>query len=189
MRTNKVAVVYAESLLTLGQEQDSLELFREEFSEVQRVFAEFPKLTDIYSSPQMNKKEKLSLVEKVFKGRINKNVLNFLKILIQKDRTSILDEIIYEYNGLLDKLQNKIHVYVKTAVPLEKAAISQLEKSLSSSSGMSPVIHNEVNSSILGGLIIQINDTVADKSVARELELLREKIITSNLRSEEIYEN
>jgi F0F1-type ATP synthase delta subunit len=46
-----------------------------------------------------------------------------------------------------------------------------------------------VDKTLLGGLVVQINDVVADFSIAKELKQIRERIISHRVRSEEIYEN
>lgn len=189
MQTNKVAAIYAQSLLELGTEEKILESLKQELEDIKELFSGNPDLELIYQAPVFNKSVKQELIDKIFGSFVSKTPLGFLKVLIRKNRETFFADIVNHFSALVDKSQNRLHVQVTTAKPLDPSSIASIEGSVAAKSGKKPIISNVIDESILGGLVIQINDTVADFSITKELELLREKIISSKLRSEEIYEN
>jgi F-type H+-transporting ATPase subunit delta len=189
MRKNKVATVYAQSLLNIGKEKNSLDSLKEELEAVSSVFSEFPEFNSAFSSPRVTQRNKVTLLENVFKGKISPVVLNFLKILVRKRREDQFENIRFVYNDLMDEAMNRIHVYVKTAVEPDNNFLPKIKEIINKKSGKTAIVHLELAPAIIGGAVIQIADIVADFSVSRELESLREKIISCKLKSEEIYEN
>lgn len=189
MQQNKVATVYAQSLLEIGKERNTLGAIKEDLEAAGTVFKEFSEFENAFLSPRISQRNKISAINNVFKDRIQGVVLNFLKILIRKKREDQFENIQLAYNELLDEALNRIHVAVKTAIEPDNDFLPRIEKIISQKSGKEAVVHLETDPKILGGAVIQIADVVADLSVSRELELLKEKIISCELRSEEVYEN
>lgn len=189
MKANKVATVYAQSLLELAQEKNDPEVIRQELESLASVFVGYQGFLNFYQSPRIAQRQKIELIDKSLSAYYNSMIINLLKVLVRKRREGQILEIVEAYHGLLDDKNNRIHVWLKTAVAAEQSFISQVEKLISDKFSKQAIVHNEVDESIIGGVLLRVGDYVADISVRNELEQIRQRIISSEMRSEDIYEN
>ena len=71
---------------------------------------------------------------------------------------------------------------VYTAVDLEPPALDRLKKILEQSFGKSILLENQVDDSIVGGILVQIGDTVLDGTTASRLSSLRNSLMENAAR-------
>jgi F-type H+-transporting ATPase subunit delta len=74
-------------------------------------------------------------------------------------------------------VRRKITAHVTSAIPLTSDIITRLEESLSQSTGEEVEIKAEVDESIVGGLIIRMEDKVVDASLQKQLQMIKEEML------------
>ncbi len=189
MKANKVAAVYAQSLLELAQEKGDPDVIRQELDSLKSVFIAYPGFLIFFQSPRISQKQKMQLLDQSFSSYYDKFLINLLKLLIRKRREGQILNIIEAYQSLLDDKNNRMHIWLKTALEADEAFITQIEKIITEKFSKKAIVHNEVDESIIGGLLLRVGDYVADISVRNELEKIRQRIISSEMRSDKVYEN
>ena len=68
------------------------------------------------------------------------------------------------------------------AVPPPESLLEQLKAMVRERTGSEALIEVEVDPSLIGGFVFDIDDAMIDKSVSRQLELIREQFIEKNRR-------
>ena len=68
-----------------------------------------------------------------------------------------------------------MNVSVKSAVALSEEEKKSLGNKIDSYTGKKSDMTYEVDKSIIGGFVANINDTILDASIKRQLEMLRDK--------------
>lgn len=190
MKTNRLARIYAQSLYDLVREQgEDAEDVRDQLSAIKQLFESEPSFFAAFESPRVLQKQKFQLLDTALAPHFSKLVINTLKILIHKKREKQVLEIIQEFSNILDKAMGRLHVQVTSAVQLNQEHLQTLTSAIQKKFAKEPVLHNQVDEALLGGMVVQINDIVVDFSIAKELKQIRERIISHRVRSEEIYEN
>jgi len=101
-------------------------------------------------------------------------VANFLKLLVDKGRINILEDILNAYQHLMDQALNKARVSVKTAYPLSDDLVAEVKKTLEGLTKKRVEMAIEEDPSLLGGIVVKIGDTVYDGSVKAQLNKIRE---------------
>ncbi|GAA5897689.1 hypothetical protein JCM6882_000069 [Rhodosporidiobolus microsporus] len=90
------------------------------------------------------------------------------------------DKIIENFLEIMSAHRGEVKVTITTAQPLEKDLQKRLEDSLKASqvatAGRNLVIENKVNSSVLGGLVIDFGDKTIDLSVASRVSRLNAQL-------------
>jgi F-type H+-transporting ATPase subunit delta len=81
-----------------------------------------------------------------------------------------------------NKIKKQEDVEVISAVKLDDKTISTIEKKISSKLNMKVSINNIIDQSILGGIIIHVQDYVIDLSLKGKLEGLKENLESIDLR-------
>ena len=75
-----------------------------------------------------------------------------------------------------DTESGKKMVLVRSAFELTDETLSSIKQRLSDTLGFSPVLQTSIDQSVIGGLVIQVDDTVYDGSLRTRLKQLRGRL-------------
>lgn len=147
--------------------------FQEEFEFVVKTVEENLELKNFISNPVISCGDKKDVLGQIFKGNVSAEILNFLFLLSENSRLDILPDILASFREEIDKLQNILRAKVTSAIELDDAQKSALTEKLRSKTGADIEPEYNIDSSILGGIIIKIKDTVIDLSIKKKIENLK----------------
>ncbi len=171
-----VSAIYGEALFELAAEEGREEEFLDEVEQLKVLLEENPDFGKLMNHPKILKEEKLKVLEDVFAGRISRELLGFLHLIVTKDRYGEIEAILDFFVGKV-KEKKKIGIaYVTTAVDLNEAQKKKIEEKLLATTTFSRMeMHYQVDEDLIGGMVIRIGDRVVDSSVKTKLfELQRE---------------
>lgn len=167
---------YASSLFEVGLELEKVESFYKELDYVNNIFKSEDKLFQIFTHPRISKDEKKSLINEVFKNNISVEIVNLLYIVIDKKREKYLFDLIENYKSIYDEHEGIVDVDVVTAVTMEESAIKQLEEVLKNKLAKKIRLNNEVDKSIIGGVLLKIDDKIIDDTLINRLRSIETSI-------------
>jgi F-type H+-transporting ATPase subunit delta len=177
-----IADVYAKALMDTAERAGTTAAVIEEFDAVVReVLDGFPKLEAVLTSALVSPEEKSAVLDRVLKDRASALLVNFLKVVARHGRLDCLRAIHQQTQAFYDKLRNRILVRLRTATPLDAAALERLAQSLRAKLGGEPLFQQETDPSLIGGAVLRIGDTVYDGSVANQLQNLRQQMIEKSV--------
>ena len=168
---------YARALLQLANERQQAETIRSELTGLTDVFKANPRLAQMLADPAMSEASRASLIQKLFAGRLSQTTLNFLGVLNVKSRLGLLPEIIEAYGDLLEEQLGNVEVDVTVAQRLDAGQLEQVRQRVSQALGRTAVVHQYVDESIIGGLILRVQDKLMDASVRYQLESIRKQLL------------
>lgn len=181
MLANEAAPKYARALFELGERDGKLDLYREQLQSLVAIFDSHAELRRFMFHPQVKAEVKKDTLKKVFSGDVDKILLNFLMLLVDRRRISGINVIWDEFRRLFNGARNLEEAEVTTAIALSDTAHTALRQKLSEVTGKNIVLHTKVNPSILGGVVVHIGDKLIDGSVVRQLADLRRVLTSSKL--------
>lgn len=161
---------YASALFQAGIDLDKIKDFNRELNFLEKVFKGEEKLLQILHHPKIGKAEKRDLVDKLFKEKLSEEMVNFLYILIDKRRQGYILEIVEEYRALFNQHENIIKVTAVTAVPMENKAKDKLTKVLKNKLKKTIELTNEIDKSLIGGVLLKVENKLIDGTVRGQLE-------------------
>lgn len=170
---------YALALFEAGDELEKIDVFKDELTLLKGLFENEDRFLEVLSHPRINKTEKKEMIDKILKGKISEEMLNFLYILIDKRREKNIIDITDEYEELYNKHNNIIKVVAKTAVPMEEKAKEKLISVLSEKLNKTIELTNPVDEKLMGGVLLQIEDRLIDGSLKGQLEDIGKVIVGS----------
>ncbi|MFA5523166.1 MAG: F0F1 ATP synthase subunit delta [Tissierellales bacterium] len=173
---------YAEALFEVALELDKLEEFNEEIKSVSEVLKSEPKLKTIFEHPKLSKKEKKDIIDSIFKDRVSQEIVNLCYIIIDKNREAYLSDISYEYTRLSNDKQGIVEAKAITAIPMDDEEMKKLENQLSKRLDKKVILTNEVQSGIIGGVLVKIGDKIIDASIKGRFEELYKDLKTQRVR-------
>jgi F-type H+-transporting ATPase subunit delta len=99
---------------------------------------------------------------------------NFIRVLAENKRLSLLPEISALFEHLKDEQQRSVDVKVISAYALDASAEQTLAQVLSKKLEREVKVETEVDESLIGGVLIRAGDLVIDGSVRGRLNKLSE---------------
>ena len=171
-----IANRYAEALFQLSEEENITKEIYNELHDVVKVIKNNKELDNVLKSPLVAKNEKTQLIEALFNNKINNDLKNFLKILVEKGRISSLKSIELTFKELLNDKHNIIEGTVISAIALTEKQVKELEEKLSKKYNKNVTLENEVDQSILGGVLVRLGNTQIDGSVKTRLNNIKDQL-------------
>ncbi|OYT16382.1 MAG: ATP synthase F1 subunit delta [Bacteroidetes bacterium 4572_77] len=171
-----VSNIYGDALFEVAIEEEILPKIEEELKFVIDSFKEYPDFYRLFNSPEISISERKVMISEVFEGKISEELLNFLKILVDKRRTSSLYVIGKAFYKLVDIYKNIEHVVVESVNELSDSEMNALKNKLTELTGKNIELENKVNKGVVGGLVIKAGDKIIDGSISKKLNEMREEL-------------
>lgn len=176
-----VASLYARSYLAAAKQNDVSDAPEELASFVDDVLAKSPGFRDLLVSDSLSRDEKLGLIDRVVAPKSTEYFANFLKTLVRHGRIDLIAEIRLVVVEVQEELAGKKRVQIRSAKPLSDKSRSEITNQLKSKLGFDPILQESVDESLIGGLIIQVGDTVYDSSLRTRLKTLAGRLTERTL--------
>jgi F-type H+-transporting ATPase subunit delta len=164
------AVEAAGGLDALQDVGDALEAFGEAW-EADRV------LRSYFLSSEVPRAQRRAAMDRLVEQRVPRLLGNFLRLLLERGRLTLLPEIAAAYRGILDERLGRVPVTITTAVPVPDAELRRWKETIRAAIGRDAVVHHHVKPEIIAGAVIRVGDRVADGSARRRLAELHTRII------------
>ncbi|MGX5175571.1 F0F1 ATP synthase subunit delta [Aliikangiella sp. IMCC44653] len=130
----------------------------------------------LLTSPHFTKEDQRDAMLKVCADKLDDKASNFIKLLANNGRLLALPEIEVLFNFLRAEFEKTIEAHITSATELNEQQITQLKEKLANKLGRQIDVSVEINTDILGGLIIQAEDLVIDGSVRGKLAKLSDTL-------------
>ncbi len=178
--SHAAAKVYAQALIEVGEKSgalpqivDDLEAIRELFDAVDLEFRA------MFTSPRIEAGAKRAAVLHAFEGKVCREVLGLLAVLVEKRRETLFDNIVDQFERLRDLREGRVHAYVESASPLDQAEVEQLKLALEEATGKQVRVHETVERGLLAGIRVRVGDRVVDGTLRSRLHQLRNHLFAS----------
>ena len=165
-----VSKSYCDAIFSLAQEEGKLDLYKEQLDLVAENVKQDANYRAVMAHPKISKEE---LLVKVYGDAIDPMLLNFLKLLVDKGRFRFIEEIVKEYTKEYNKVNNIQVVYVKSAASLSEEEVARLKATLEKKLNKKVDFVLSVDSDLIAGIRMKINDQIIDNSARGKLERLK----------------
>lgn len=204
MNTGIIATRYATALLKLVEETGSGELVAAQVQVIEKALDEVPDFRRAVVDPAVAAVQKISLFEASLKDSMAQELHKFLELLIRNGRICdvrlVLTTFVTEYYRSRHIKRARLVVAdpalldpeptPSDPVPVEgelrqvqrPALESRLRDLVEKQTGCRLILKTEVNPSLIGGFVFEVEDTVLDASVSRQLDFIRRQFIEKNRR-------
>jgi ATP synthase F1 delta subunit len=171
----EIATVYARSLFEVAAEHDKLDLVREQIGEFADAVSENRELQVFLFSPYFSTEEKKDGLDRALTD-VDPVVENFFRLLIEKHRMPVIFRIRAEYERLWEDENKLLPVEITSAVELPEATVKQLGDRIAEQTGRRVELSSHVQPEILGGIVVQVGNSVLDASIRNRLDQLRRQV-------------
>jgi len=138
-------------------------------------------LSRFFESPVIPNDKKEAVIQSLLSDKIATLTLNFLRLLVRKDREAMVAVILEQYHDLRDEQRGIVDVHARVAKPLSENDREALIDTLKTKTGKSVRLHVHEEPDLIGGIIIRVGDHVFDGSVRNKLASLRDRMHETRL--------
>lgn len=161
---------YAQALFETGHD------FEKDLETVQQVLSCCADFKNVISNPAVDLKTKYEILDEIFKENVNANVLQFIKILTEKNRLNEFEQIKSSYIEKVNEHNNIKKVEIISAIELNDETKTKIINKLSEKLNKTIVPTWETNKEIISGLVFKIGDDIIDTSLLNKVESIGKNI-------------
>jgi F-type H+-transporting ATPase subunit delta len=166
---------YARAIFEIALEKKQLDKWKSDLEEF-ALITQDATIAAFLESPDVRFEDKASLLSERL-GDVNPMVLNLVYLLLTRGKLNMLNDIIAEYQGMIDKYYGIERAEVTSAIPLNNEDRLTLSQKLGDIINKKVVVDPEyVDPSLIGGVIVKVSGKLLDGSTRGKLEALKKEI-------------
>ncbi|MEA5459052.1 ATP synthase F1 subunit delta [Arcicella sp. LKC2W] len=177
MSQQTVAFRYAKSLLDLAKERKVEDKVYEDMKFFGQVCDDNHDFYLLLKSPIVSHFDKLTILQKIFTGKVDTSSMSIFEIITKKNREEMLPHIAEDYLRQYELLKGIQKAYVTTATPLTATQKIEFQKIVADATGKTVEVVEKIDESLIGGYVLTVNDRQIDTSVKTKLNELKIKFL------------
>ncbi|MGK7296049.1 MAG: F0F1 ATP synthase subunit delta [Candidatus Wenzhouxiangella sp. M2_3B_020] len=134
-------------------------------------------MRQVIGHPKVDDKQLTALFDEVLGDSASDAFGGFLKVLMHYRRLPLLPEIAGQFEQLKRASEQRLKVNVTSAVEMQPDQVDKLAERLKERFGTEIEMETDVDSDLIGGLIVRAGDKVIDASVRGRLEQLGRQLV------------
>lgn len=175
MKSTKVAIRYAKSLLELALEKGKLDQVANDMQYLRNTANENRDLTLLFNSPVVAPSKKLDIFKSLF-DQFEDVSFAFIQLITKNGRENYLPEIATAFDGLVKEHKGIVPVELTTASKLDEATKEKILAQVKSSVEGTLDVTEIVDESIIGGFVVKMGDRRIDASIKSQFNKLKQSL-------------
>ena len=161
---NEVAERYGAGLFELAKEENKVEEYMNQVMLLKQTLKENPELSTFFLSVKVSKEEKRNVIDKVYSTYVDHNIVNFIKLVVDKGRATQLLNI---YTSFIQMCEEDLGIQHATVLSARK--LSQED--------MNTIGNTLVDPSIIAGIKVTVGNTVTDVTMKTKIDRMRNTLL------------
>lgn len=164
-----LADVYAEGLIEAADAQGQTEQVAAELADLIAYMDQNKDFDAFMTSETVDDEPRRASLEKLFRGRMNDLLLNTLQVLNNRRRSGLVRAMARCVQLRMEARHQQQEITVRSAVPLTDESRRRIQEVASQRIGKEVLLIEELDPTLIGGMVLQINDVQIDASVSNHL--------------------
>ena len=184
-----VAQAYARALMEVGSARGEAELYGDQLDALTEAVESEASFKVFLESPKIRRGDKKEALERALQGKVSDPVLNLVRILIDRNRQALIEDIAQAYREQIGEVAGRVNVTITSAVELSAEVTDALKAAIEKKLNKEVVSTELVDAGLLSGVTIQIGDLVVDGSLRTQLRKVRQEVSLTRFGKDLIDEN
>ena len=178
MKGVRAAVRYARAFQQLAQEKNLLDQAIVDMKLIHNTISESNDLALMLQSPIIKADKKSNVLTSIFGNKIDALSLNFIQQIVTQKREATLVPICEEFISIYNGIKSIAVVNVTSAVALTDALRANLVEKIKKDYSLAAVeLAEQVNETLIGGMILRIGDKQLDASIRGQLNKIKQELV------------
>jgi len=171
---NEIANEYGRGLFLLARENGKALDILDEIRLVSPLLTE--EYIHLLIDPDVPRAERVSLVGEAFGGQVDSYLLNFLKLMTERNIASEIHASFAEYEKIFYEECGIVRVTAECAVELSNEQKKRLEEKLVKNLGQEVDVQYLLNPKLIGGMKLTYNNKEVNNSVEHKLKEITDRL-------------
>lgn len=175
MRGSKVATRYAQALIELAVEKNTLEAVAGDMKFLGQVCADNRDFELMLASPIVRADKKIAVLKAVF-DHFEEMTMLFLELIAKNGREAILPDVADAFETQLKAYKGIVPITIVSAKKLDAGVKTSILNKVQAYVTGTLEVTEEVDEALIGGFIVKMNDQMIDASVASQFTDLKQRL-------------
>ena len=172
-----IAKNYAEALFKIGKEQNDSEKLYSQLNNVVKIIDNSNDLKTFFENPLIGSNDKKEIIYKVFGKDFDLQIINLLNLLADNKRLKLIGTVFYCYENCYEVQNNISKVTIISAIKINEETKNKLQEKLENKLSRKIIPEYQTDKTIIGGLIIKIQDKIIDLSISKKIKDMEKQLI------------
>ncbi len=172
LNERKIARSYSSALFVLALENGILEEIWRDIELIEDLLKENPELVKVLASPVLRSRKKSDIIDALFKEHVNDLTIRFLHLLVKAMRVLYLLEITDQFRVLYKEHHGIVCVHLRSSCPIDDEIRNKIKERLLVDLKAEIELKEIIDSRLIGGFVLQVEDRRYDASVKSKLNKL-----------------
>jgi len=172
-----IARPYAKAVFAIAVQQKTIKAWSE-LLQLAAYVVKQAKVQALLDDPRVTAQQVCEFLLNVCRARLTEEGKNFFKTLAGHDRFAVIPEISELFEEYKAEQERIIKVQVAAASPLNNEEQERIAQTLKKRLQREVVLECKIDSSLIGGLVIQADDLVIDGSIRGKLVRLQTELMS-----------
>jgi len=178
MNDSKISVRYARALFQSALEKKILDNVYQDMIFIAEI-CKTPEAKEFLQSPIIAPSKKEAIFHKMFGDNVEKITLSLIDLAVKNGRESFIPAIARVFIHETKKFSGITESVLTTAVKVDDKVKKQITDLISSIFNTKVELRENIDAEIVGGFILQIDDSYIDASIRNKLRKIKKELIAS----------
>ena len=177
MDNGRISVRYARALFQIAQEQGCEEAVYDGLTRfAHNYLLAIAQFNEVLSDPMVAREEKIKLIEMATGEPLHDTLKQFIAFVVDQKREDKMFFIAMKYMEMYRAKHHILSTQVTTATELPEATYDKIKAFVKQTFDSDAELEVHIDPSLIGGFILDIENTRMDASVAGQLNALKNKL-------------
>jgi len=182
MNDSKISVRYSRALFELAIEKNILDKVSQDMQFISEI-CRLPETKELLVSPIIKPSRKSDILRKMFESNVDKATLSLIYLVVKNGRANFIPAIARVFIGEAMKYKGITKSTLTTATPIDSKVKRQITDMISSVFKTEVELEENIDSEIIGGFILRVDDNYMDASVRNKLRKIKKELVGSAMTS------
>ena len=174
---NEISERYAQGLFELAKENGTVAEKKEQAELLLKVISADDDLNSFLRAVKVTKEQKKNVLDTVFAKSMDRDMCNFMKLLVDKGRINYLRSILEEFEKLANDQLGIEKAVVTSARPLKEEYLEKIREVLVKKYGKQMILENRIDPGLIAGIKVTVGNTVTDVTMKNKIDALRDLLL------------
>jgi len=170
-----IARPYAEAAFSLARDSQALPAWSDMLKFAASLVTD-DRVAKALDNPRLDSAAKESLLLSIGGDRFDESARNFIRVLVESERVSLLPQIATMFDTLKSDAESTANATIESAFELTDAQRSELQSALEKRFGRKIETTVRVNPDLIGGARVTVGDAVLDGSIQAKLAAMHAQL-------------
>lgn len=178
MNQSKISVRYAKAFFEFVVEKNIVETAIADMQLLDNVNGTIQEFRDFLQNPLVMPSDKKKIIAELFASRMTKESIDFLNLIVENKRENCLHTILLNVAEMYKKYAGITSIKVSVASAMSEAQKQEITTIVEKQYNKKAFVTETIDSSLLGGFMLQIDDKLFDASIKTKLSNVKKELLT-----------